>query len=295
LHLMHVTNINHKAMKYRQTTNLLALLMAFLFLVGCQENEDSVLIQEQDSVEASQETEFTNSLEDIDEVVLTGFQRNDFGDRNMIALEEDLCERAIITWLPGEKTMIIDFGEGCSSPRGVIRKGKIIVKYTGRYWAPGTVITTTFDNYYVNERKIEGIRVVKNLGFDENSKSFTFNMVVEAGKMIWPDGSFRTFASRHQKKVYLPSASSDGLRWELTGTTIGKNREGKEFKSEILQSLVFFQRCVASGIRIPSSGILARKLEGKALLTINFGDGTCDREITLSRGDRSKTITLPRD
>ena len=72
-------------MKYRQTTNLLAFLMAFLFLGGCQENEDSVLVQEQDSVEASQETEFTNSLEDIDEVVLTGFQRNDFGDRNMVA------------------------------------------------------------------------------------------------------------------------------------------------------------------------------------------------------------------
>ncbi|TNF42226.1 MAG: hypothetical protein EP311_05715, partial [Cytophagales bacterium] len=184
----------------------MSVIAGLLLFASCSSEEDAnPADQLNETEETAQEIDLTATLEDVDEVALTGFQRNGFTDRTLVTLEEDLCERVKIEWLPNEKKMIIDFGEGCTSPRGVTRKGKIIVTYTGRYWAPGSVITTTFENYYVDDRKIEGVRVVTNEGFNSNDRFFTFKTVVEGGKITWPDGSFRTFESRHTKRIFLPN------------------------------------------------------------------------------------------
>lgn len=281
-------------MKLKHLSQSILLLIFGLWVFSSCQNEDTApTLQLEETNETAQEVDLTATLDDIDEVTLTGFQRNGFTDRTLVTLEEDLCEKVSITWMPGEKKMIIDFGEGCTSPRGVVRKGKIIVTYTGRYWAPGTKITTRFENYYVNERKIEGIRVVTNEGFNENDKFFTFKTIVEGGKITWPDGTFRTFEARHTKKVFLPN-SERGMMYLITGGSKGKNRNGNEFVSEITNPLVFFERCIKSGTRVPSKGILQIQVQGREKMTIDFGETGCDKEVTITANGESKTVTLPR-
>ena len=268
------------------------LLLASGVLSSC--NEDVLPGTTLDeSTETTQEVDHTAIMEDVDEVTLTGFQRNGFTDRTLVTMEEDLCNKVNISWLPGEKKMIIDFGDGCTSPRGVERKGKIIVTYTGRYWAPGTVITTRFENYYVNGRKIEGIRVVTNEGFNENDKFFSFKIRVEGGKITWPDGSFRTFESRHTKKVFLPNGDR-GLSYAITGESRGINRNGVPYETKITSPLIFFERCIREGIRVPSKGVLTLAIEVRGIIEINFGTEGCDREVTITKNGDSKTISLPR-
>ncbi|MDX5337391.1 MAG: hypothetical protein LPK25_00075 [Cyclobacteriaceae bacterium] len=268
------------------------LLLALGGLFSC--NEDALPSTTLDeNTETTQEVDHTAIMEDVDEVTLTGFQRNGFTDRTLVTMEEDLCNKVNISWLPGEKKMIIDFGDGCTSPRGVERKGKIIVTYTGRYWAPGTVITTRFENYYVNGRKIEGIRVVTNEGFNENDKFFSFKIRVEGGKITWPDGSFRTFESRHTKKVFLPNGDR-GLSYAITGESRGINRNGVPYETKITSPLIFFERCIREGIRVPSKGVLTLAIEVRGIIEINFGTEGCDREVTITKNGDSKTISLPR-
>jgi hypothetical protein len=276
---------------YSATKFLLAL--GVLVFSSCQDEDTTPSAQLNETEETAQEVDLNASLEDIDEVALIGFQRNGFADRSLITLEEDLCSRVVITWLPGEKKMVIDFGEGCTSPRGVTRKGKIIVTYTGRYWSPGSKITTRFENYYVDGKKIEGIRVVTNEGFNEGDKFFTFKIVMEGGKITWPDGTFRTFEKRHTKRIFLPNGDR-GVMYVITGGSKGKNREGKEFVVEIAKPLVYFERCIKSGIRVPSEGILHIQVQSKDKIIIDFGDKTCDKEVTITKNGDSKTVTLPR-
>jgi hypothetical protein len=264
-----------------------------LFATSCQNDEESPALQLDETSESVQETDLTGTLEDIDEVVLVGFQQNGFSDRTTVTLEEDLCDRTNITWLPAQKKMIIDFGEGCTSPRGVIRKGKIIASYTGRYWIPGTVITTTFENYYVDGKKIEGIREVKNNGFNEADKFFTFTTSVKGGKITWKDGTSRTYEARHSKKVYL-TTSDRGIVYTVSGGSKGVNRNERAYLAEIVEPLIFFERCIKSGIKMPSKGLLKIVVEKEKKIIINFGNEGCDREVIISIGDRSKTIILPR-
>src|SRR5690606_27825676 len=60
----------------------------------------------------------------------------------------------------------IDFGtetnEVCNDGR--VRRGVLVVKYTGKYRDNGTVIQVTTQNYYVNDVRIQGRRTVTNTG-----------------------------------------------------------------------------------------------------------------------------------
>lgn len=268
-------------------------ISGILLLASCDKEDSLPANQLNETEETSQEVDLTSTMEDIDEVTLTGFQRQGFADRSLVTLKEDLCEKVKIEWLPNAKKMIIDFGAGCTSPRGVTRKGKIIVTYTGRYWTPGSVITSTFENFYINDRKIQGTRILKNEGFNEKDKFFTFKLVVEGGKIIWPDGTFRTFESRHVRRVFLLKGDR-GFVYKVSGGSKGINRMGNEYIVEITSPLVFFERCIRSGNRIPSGGILSLKVESRGEIKIDFGSETCDREVSITQGGETKTITLSR-
>lgn len=276
--------------------SIFSLFLVFslgLVMISCSQEDETPTTTLDESDEIAQEIDLTTTLEDVDELTLVGFQRNGFSDRTTVTLEEDLCGAVNIEWEPGEKRMTIDFGEGCTSPRGITRKGKIIVTYTGRYWKEGTVITTTFEDFFVNDRQIEGIRMVTNQGFDEEKGFFSFATTLENGKITWADGTSRTMDARHLRRVYLPNGDR-GIIYAVGGGSRGVNRNGNAYGTEISEPLVFSQRCLNSGIRVPSAGIMTIGLEGKGRLDINFGDEGCDREVTITRGDTERTITLPR-
>ncbi|MFN3998852.1 hypothetical protein [Algoriphagus sp.] len=271
---------------------VLAIVGLFLF-ASCEKEDAMPSAQFNETEETSQEVDLNSVMEDVDEVTLSGFQRSGFANRTLVSMEEDLCEKVNIEWFPNLKKMIIDFGAGCTSPRGVTRKGKMIVTYTGRYWTPGSVITTTFENFYVNDRKIEGIRVVKNEGFNEREKFFSFRITMERGKITWPDRTFRTVESRHVRHIFLPNGDR-GIVYKVLGGSKGKNRMGNDYLIEIKSPLIYMERCIRSGIRVPSAGILSLKIPSREEMIIDFGREVCNMEVTITRGGETKTITLPR-
>jgi hypothetical protein len=66
------------------------------------------------------------------------------------------------------KIITIDYGTGCTGFYNNTRSGKIIIEVTGLRIAEGSKRTVTFDNYYFNGIKVEGTKVLENLGQNDD-------------------------------------------------------------------------------------------------------------------------------
>ena len=76
-------------------------------------------------------------------------------------------------------TLIIDFGNTNHLHNGKLRKGIINITFTGKYSDYLSVITTTFDNYYVNNNLVQGERILTNHGETDTingTMRFTINI-----------------------------------------------------------------------------------------------------------------------
>lgn len=186
--------------------------------------------------------------------------------------------------------LIIDFGtENCLCNDGRYRRGKIIVSFTGRYRHPGTVITHGFDGYYVDDNKVEGTKVVTNMGFNEANHMYYQIEVVGViflanggGTVSWNSSLIREwveglFTFTLWDDVYLISGTSSGIRangetWQRTTIT--------PLRKEL-------------GCRHFVSGILEITPGERPVRVLDYGDGECDNIATVTINGQVFTIYLP--
>ena len=72
------------------------------------------------------------------------------------------------------RTLILDFGEGCTGPGGVTRSGIIEIVLTGDMSEIGSVRTTTFDNFQVHNMTLTGTRIFTNVGPNDEENQAMF-------------------------------------------------------------------------------------------------------------------------
>lgn len=191
----------------------------------------------------------------------------------------------------------INFGNGCTGPDGNIRKGKIKILYTGRLVVPGNSATTTFDNYYVNNIKVEGTHTVKN---ESTPNDLKYTVKVEDGKLSKPNGDFSKWNS---VKAITQTAGLGTPFWPvddvfaMTGAARGEVMIGQRnffWKSEITEPLVkrFTCRWLVSGkvktVKINTS------LTNPWVAVLNFGfpSNDCDNKAALTINGVTTIITL---
>lgn len=182
------------------------------------------------------------------------------------------------------KTILIDFGTGTTCNDGKTRSGRIRISYTGRYMDPGSIITTTPEDYFVNGVKVEGTKVVTNI--TQPNQPTTHTVVVSNGKLTFSDNT--TFNWQTNRVRVWQSGQGDlnpyNDVFQITGTASGTNRRGKNFTAEITTPLIVKTECWLQGIRKPVSGVYVVTGENSQR-TINFGDGTCNRVVTVTLGN----------
>ena len=185
------------------------------------------------------------------------------------------------------KTMRIYYGDSnylCND--GSYRRGTILVSWTGRYRAQGTVISIGFSDFYQNDNKVEGTKTVTNNG--RNAAGLLNFSIVVNGKITCADGRTHTWNSNRTRTWISGETtliSSDDV-YEISGNTNGVNRNGLSYNATITKNLKVDLSCEW---RI-TSGIIEITPEGKSMRTIDFGNGACDRLITVSMNGKSKTI-----
>lgn len=202
----------------------------------------------------------------------------------------DLCDATVTfdtTSTP--RTITLDFGTvNCTAPNGRLRRGRILVAYTGRYRDQGTVITITPENYYVNNNLVLGTKTVTNMGPDANGNLY-FTVVVN-GSLTAGDGSWTATHTAARTRTWV--AGSNTPDWSddvylITGGGSGVNRNGVAYTVSITNALRVAMNCA-----FITQGTVQITPTGRPARTIDYGNGTCDGTFTVTVNGQTFTVTI---
>jgi hypothetical protein len=270
---------------------LIALMLLLITVIGCQTADSPADFSAEDSDDVSTEALDDSANDDAEDLALTALSSESLSG-GKIAETDDRFECAVVT-RTGDKTagtIRIDFGNGCTDKRGRVRRGAILIAYEGVWLNTGATWSVTFENYFVNDVNLSGIRNVKNITTDTTRRRFQVDM--EDGEATWPDG--RVARRRlHHIREHERNASNILIRLIIYGTAEGNHRNGRGYYIEILEPLVYERACAAEGVFIPVKGKKLIK-HGNRQITVDYGDGTCDNVVTLINANgRTKEIRIP--
>jgi hypothetical protein len=185
-------------------------------------------------------------------------------------------------------TITIDFGTGQTDSRGTTRKGKIIIAYKGYRWVPTSTMELTFNNYFVNDIKVEGKRTVTTTSV--NNTGITFGVKDVDGKVTFTDGKSITRAATVTHKWQF-GATIAANQWIVEGVANGKTRDDKTYTVTISKPLVFKVECALSKNYLPAEGEILLTV-GVVPIKINYGTGTCDDLVTVTVNGITQEITV---
>ena len=212
------------------------------------------------------------------------------GNGRMLAASGYVPSCASVTYNSGTRTTTVDFGEGCTDVDNRVHKGKIVINSNGSLYETGSFAIVSFEEYSVNNVRVEGIRTIENVT-TSSSPHLQFSTTLRGGKLTWPDGSFALCEADHQR-TWIRADNPENDQWYIEGNASGKNREGQEYTSTIRNTLVFKMACRPEGVFIPVAGIKVIARPGESDATLDFGNGSCDNDVTITADGSSKTVTI---
>lgn len=171
--------------------------------------------------------------------------------------------------------MYIDYGTGCADPvDGKIRKGQIICEIDRPFDSLGAVLTITFDTFMVGAIRFEGTTVLTRTGPSSFTKQIIDGKCSKDGATPWV---IEYEALRTITFTSGANSSTDPQIITISGTNSGKDRNGNEWTSTITSPVVRDLGCTWI-----TKGVVEISPAGKAMRTIDFGDGTCNNKATIT-------------
>jgi len=252
-------------------------------------DQTSVDMADDDAVTDAVFEDVFNSVDNAD-IILAGFQKSGEVKSDYVVLS-DSCPLVTITH-PSDgiwpKTITIDYGTGCEGFFESTRSGSIVIEVSGPRMETGSKKTVTFNNYFINGIKVEGTKVIENLGYNNNQNP-EISVTLTGGKLTLPDG--RTIEREMEHKREWTAGMGTRNIWDdeclVTGTASGKTIGGKTYTNTIMTALHWKRVC-----KFVVSGVVQVEREGLDPFTIDYGTGECDAIATVTRGNETKEITL---
>ena len=285
--------------------------IAFMFasmLFSCQKDlsttSNQSVTEEQATAYSEESSMAEASLDDAEDVATTAADEegnaSEFGINGRLfapsftELRAAIGDCATITVTPNDstypKTITIDFGNGCLGRDGKFRSGAIIVHLTAPLRRPGSVVTITFRNYYVNRVHLEGTKIISNLSEPPMHK---WSVQVVGGKVTFPSGrgySYQGIKVKAQVGGMDTRIVRDDV-YEITG------RSQTEFNGGLTVTLNT-ETALVKKVACPwiSDGKLKIKINDRVLY-LDYGfpfDGQCDNKalLTWSNGNNQRVIIL---
>ena len=300
----------------RITIAAVAVLFSTFIFTSCQKENSltttSTVTEEEAANLSDESTQAEASFDDADDIGLTaaeeegnaggfGVEGKSAGTQgrvflpNFFELRERIGDCATITVTPNDstypKTVTIDFGDSCRGRDGKVRRGKLVLHFTGPVRRPGSVVTLTFVNYYVNRAHIEGVKVFTNLSEPPVHK---WNITVVDGKVTFPGG--RGFTYEGTKTVKQIAGMLTGIVRDDIYQIVGRSKttfnNGTTVNINTEDALIKKVACPWI-----SEGTLKIKINDR-VLKLDFGfpnNGDCDNKalLTWNNGNNQRVILLP--
>jgi hypothetical protein len=272
---------------------LMIAAMAVLSFSSCK--KDSALI-EQTTIDLADDDAVSDAVyEDVfntaDNATIILDLLGKSADAKSEVIIADSCPTITIT-RPGTavwpKIVTVDYGTSCAGINNNVRSGKIVIEVTGPRVQNGSKRTVTFVNYFFNGIKVEGTKVLENMGLNTN-QNLVFSIKLTGGKLTLPDGKFIERSFTHQREWTAGFLTKN--IWDdeclISGYATGKNINGLAYKNTIMTALQWKRACV-----FIVAGVVKIERTGAQPVELNYGTGDCDAKAVVTRGGESKEILL---
>jgi hypothetical protein len=193
------------------------------------------------------------------------------------------------TW---PKTISVDFGEQnivCEDGRE--RRGVINIEATDFYHNEGAELTTTFDNFYQNDHKVEGTRVCTNNG-ENGAGNLTYSLVINDGHITTPEGE-HIYYEENTEREWVAGDTTLLNPWDdnymVTGTQSGLSTDSIPYDLNVHSADPLD---VLVGCQWIRAGKLDLNIESIPTITINYGDGTCDDQAVATMYGQDYPFTM---
>jgi len=297
-----------KIISINRTIIAVFIFLGTAFLFSCQKetslSNSTTVTEEQAATYSDESAQADASFDDVTDVGMTAADEDntasvgrmdrdyhpDFAElRAAIGLCATITVTRNDTTYP--KTITIDFGDSCVGLDGKLRSGKIVLHLTGPIRKPGSVLTITFVNFYINHIHLEGTKIISNL--NENG-AIKFTVQVVGGKVTFPSGRGYSYESFKYKKQIagMDTRIVRDNAFEITGWAKIEVNNGVVIKLEIVDPLIKKVAC-----HWISDGTLKIQINDR-VLKLDYGfphNGECDNKalLTWNNGNSQRVILLP--
>ena len=255
------------------------LLLAGMAIIytGCKKDEESGPAKSRDKeVNATKDDALADKLfselTDITDEAVRGNEKS-YKGLMLDTIFMGPCVTVTIDTLSFPLTITIDFGDvNCLCNDNKWRRGKIHVQHDGPFWAVGTMITTTLEDYFVNNHQLTGTKILTNQGLNSNGNP-TWTVQVD-GQVIKPDGGVITWVGNRMRE-WASGHNTPFIWWDDTYMFTGSHNvvaaNGATMSATIIQGLEVQLNCYWI-----KSGIIELQHSDLPLIVLDYGAGTCD-------------------
>lgn len=271
-----------------------AIMAIIIFASSCKKDEATEMEKPEVDTQTTQDESAAQS--EFDDVIIISEEAIDSAySETYPTTTISVAECATVTSDTVANTLEINFGaDGCLGYDGRVRSGKITITYIGNYRVPGSAFSVDFSNYTV-----DGISVSANISYytveRNEAGNLTFTTEILNGNLIYPDGYSVKYESTRSVEWTEGEATGELLDdiYEISGHSSGVNSNGVGFTTETLVPITLKTACWNEYIFYPVKGIKLITPNDEPTRSIDFGNGECDKVITLSIGNVEYTVTLP--
>ena len=193
-----------------------------------------------------------------------------------------------------QDTLIINFGEENYLHLGHLKRGEIISIYNNFIYNSDAQISTTFNNFYINNNLIQGKMQLTNNGFNQNGFS-EFSLTIDSMSMFTNNGSIDMLSGNYIKEMVSGNNTQyqylDNI-YKVTGNALGNSSNNNNFSVEISDSLNMNLSCFESSSCIVTGGTSKLIPDGYEERIINYGDNKCECDVNAIIGEDVHPIII---
>ncbi|HOZ74505.1 MAG TPA: hypothetical protein PLS51_02790 [Flavobacterium sp.] len=257
-------------------TPILACAMALMFLtVGCNKDDDKTSPLTATEIKAN--ADMDNISDDVSAIAESESDATSTAGRGGQPSFLSGCAQVITTISGNTWTRIIDFGAtNCTLYNGNSVRGKIIIVFSDDFDAATRTINYSFENFYHNNRHVEGNRTVGRTIVNGHPRAvIDLNLTVTTpqGAVYQRTGQrVRDFVSGFGNLIL-----SDN-QFSITGSWVTTFPSGTIQSANIIAPLIVHWDCA----HIMSGSISFTRNNSSATAVLDYGNGSCDDMATLT-------------
>lgn len=276
----------------RKSILIFSIITSFV-IISCDSSLNTSIENEAITI-AEDEVSYLKSAEGVDEEICAArFGGHMFGHRQFFRIPRFVlgrhfpaCAEVTVSGEDFPKEIIIEYGEDCVTRRGLVKTGTITITISDTITNEGATYTIQYDNVTIGTKLIEKTATVVNEGQNED------------GNWVISSESVTTITHNDSLKI---TREYSGVKEWLSGFGTPEIEDDKLLKSGdgtiTVNDNVVFTRVITEPLFIDRtcqfilSGIV-EITRNDEVMTIDFGDGTCDNLAIVTKDGVSEEIEL---